>query len=284
MALRMKHHLGAAMGELRFEPVVPRIRAYVDGRAVVDSTRVALVWEPRRLIPVYAVPGDDLVDGSATADPQPAPPDLAELPRMLGPTNFGLHTTPGTVLDVRAGDRVLPAAGFRPDDAHLDGRVLLDFDAFDHWLEEDQPRPGHAHDPFKRITVLATSRHVVVSLGGQVLAESRRPVMLVETHLPVRYYLPAEDVRLDLLVPSATRTTCAYKGHAAYLSIPGVADDICWRYDDPLDDAMRVRGHLCFWSERTDLTVDGVPVPRPVTPWSTPEEQAAADPSRLEFG
>ena len=47
---------------------------------------------------------------------------------------------------------------------------------------------------------------------------------------------------------------------------------------------MRVRDHVCFWAERTDLVVDGEPIERPVTPWSRPEEQASADPDRLEFG
>jgi hypothetical protein len=60
--------------------------------------------------------------------------------------------------------------------------------------------------------------------------------------------------------------------------------DIAWRYRKPLHDALRVKGHLCFWSERTDLLLDGEPVPRPVTPWSPPEVQAAADPDKLEFG
>lgn len=91
----------------------------------------------------------------------------------------------------------------------------------------------------------------------------------------------------DLLTPSATRSECAYKGEAIYLSTAdGSASgrDIAWSYPRPLDDALRVRDQICFWAERTDLVVDGTPRVRPITPWSTREEQSAADPERLEFG
>ena len=139
---------------------------------------------------------------------------------------------------------------------------------------------AHPRDPFKRIDVLATGRHVEVSLDGVVLASSHRASLLLETPLPTRYYLPREDVVPDLLVPSDTTSICAYKGTATYLS---TADgrpegrDIAWTYPDPLDDALRVRDHVAFWDERVDLSVDGVRQPRPVTPWSPPAEQAIAE-------
>jgi uncharacterized protein (DUF427 family) len=147
--------------------------------------------------------------------------------------------------------------GFRPDDPDLGGRVMLDFSKFD-WVEEDQPVMGHAHDPYKRIDVLRSDRHVVVELDGTVLADSRRALALYETGLPTRWYLPREDVRMDLLTPSDTHTVCAYKGRASYLSadLQGGAD-IAWYYPDPLDDARPVRDLVAFWSERSVLTVDG---------------------------
>jgi uncharacterized protein (DUF427 family) len=82
---------------------------------------------------------------------------------------------------------------------------------------------------------------------------------------------------MDLLVPSDSRTTCAYKGHASYFSLadggPG-GKDIAWSYNDPLHEAAAVKGLVCFYSERTDLRIDGVEQPRPVTPWSSPADQA----------
>ncbi len=103
----------------------------------------------------------------------------------------------------------------------------------------------------------------------------------------MRYYVPPGDVAADLLQPSDTRSTCAYKGQASYLS---TADgrpegrDIGWTYPQPLDDALRVSDHVAFWNERTDIRIDGALQQRPVTPWSTPAEQASADAERLEFG
>ena len=150
---------------------------------------------------------------------------------------------------------------------------------------EDEPRIAHPHDPFKRISVHASSRHVQVSLDGNVLGDSVRALMLLETHLPPRWYLPPDDVRLELLEPSEHHTTCAYKGVASYLSLPGVADNIGWRYPEPLDDALRVKDYVCFWSERTDLRVDGELQPRPITPFSTPTEIAeATETDRPVFG
>ena len=242
---------------------------------------------PRRLVPVYAVPAHDLTAETRVAEQQPDPWDLIGVPMVLGPDDFGLHTVPGTAMDLVVGHRVLADAGFVPDDPDLGESVVLDFGSFDEWWVEDERLLGHPHDPFKRIDVLATSRAVEVSLEGTVLASTERALMLVETHLPVRYYVPAEDVRTDLLSPSETTSVCAYKGTAAYLSISDGGEagrDIAWSYPAPLDDATRVRDHICFWAERTDLVVDGEHLRRPVTPWSRPEEQVSADPDRLEFG
>ncbi len=284
MAVRMRHHLGSVMGALRWEPVPTRVRAYVRGHCVLDTRAALVAWEPRRIVPVYAVPEAAFRYGVTPTDPPPPPADLAGLPPILGPSDFATHTCPGVVLDVPTRDGLIEGAGFRPDDPDLDGAVLLDFPAFDAWQVEDEPRIAHPHDPFKRISVHASTRQVEVAVGGTVLASTHRALMLVETHLPPRWYVPPEDVRTDLLVPSTTTSECAYKGVASYLSLPGVADDIGWFYADPLDDAQRVRDHVCFWSERSDLTLDGVLQERPITPWSTPDEQRSAAPERLEFG
>jgi uncharacterized protein (DUF427 family) len=272
MAVRMSNHLSGAGGELRFEPVPYRVRAWLDDDPALDSDAALVVWEPRRIVPVFGIPVEDVLGELRPPATRPGPPDLAALPPVLPPGRFGLHTTPGEVLDLVVGERVLEGAGFRPQDPALEGAVLVDFEALTSWRTEDEPLVGHAHDPFKRIDIMVSTREVEVRLGDLVLASSRRALALWETHLPVRWYLPPEDVRMDLLEPSDHRTTCAYKGHASYLSITGGEPDIAWRYDDPLSDAARVAGYVCFWNERTDLFLDGVPVPRPVTPWSRPED------------
>nr|WP_166390678.1 DUF427 domain-containing protein [Nocardioides ochotonae] len=129
----------------------------------------------------------------------------------------------------------------------------------------------HPRDPHKRVEALASSRHVVVELDGVRLAESRRPVLLLETGLPTRYYLPREDVALDLLDASDTRSTCPYKGTTDdYWSLPGhpEADDIAWSYADPSPAVAKIAGRVAFYNERVDLTVDGVTQQRPTTPFS----------------
>ena len=106
----------------------------------------------------------------------------------------------------------------------------------DRWLEEDEEVIVHPRDPHKRVEALASSRHVQVSLEGTVLADSHSPVLLFETDLPTRFYLPREDVRLDLLVPTSNRSECPYKGFAEeYWSVPGVADgdNVAWSYAAP---------------------------------------------------
>jgi uncharacterized protein (DUF427 family) len=270
MAVQMFPQFVRLFDELRYEPTGKRIRVLADGATVADTTGAVLVWEPRRVVPTYAVPVADvrgeLVPAPAVHVPQ-RPERLREgLPTVLTPsTAFGAHTTAGEPLTVRtaAGDRV--AAAFRPADPDLAGFVLLDFAAFD-WLEEDDEIVSHPRDPFHRVDIRHSSRHVRVERDGQLLAESTRPVLLFETSLPVRSYLPRDDVRLDLLEPSSRRTACAYKGVASYLARGG--KDLAWCYESPLPDAGEIAGLICFFDERVDLTVDGEKRSRPITPWS----------------
>ena len=166
-----------------------------------------------------------------------------------------------------AGDVTLREGVHECADPDLAGHVLVDWDAAERWLEEDEEVVGHPRDPFHRVDVRRSSRHVVVELEGEVLADSRRPVLLFETGLPVRCYLPREDVRIDQLAASATRTTCAYKGHASYLRLSD-GPDIAWTYADPLPDAAQIRGLIAFFDERADVTVDGERRERPTTQWS----------------
>ena len=143
---------------------------------------------------------------------------------------------------------------------------MLDFFSFDEWFEEDERIVGHPRDPFKRIDVRSSSRHVRIELDGQVLAESFRPMLLFETGLPTRYYLPREDVRMDLLRPTSTRTWCAYKGEATYWSLDlgdRTLEDLVWTYEAPLSDAGAVIDRVAFFNERVDIVVDGVRGDRP---------------------
>ena len=147
-----------------------------------------------------------------------------------------------------------------------DGLVEIQWNAMDEWLEEEELQVGHARDPHHRIDTRRTSREVRVEIEGEIVAETNRAVVLFETGLPPRWYIPPEDVRVGL-ERSDHRTACAYKGHATHYDAAG-EEAIAWSYEEPLRDALQVKGLVCFYNERVDLEIDGEPWERPRTQWS----------------
>ena len=120
-----------------------------------------------------------------------------------------------------------------------------------------------------QITIAPARLHVEVTLGGEKLAESDRPVILDETGLPTRYYLPREDVRTELLRPSGRQTTCPFKGRASYWSVEvggEIHNDLVWSYQTPISAAAGIAGLMCFYSERVELTIGGPRRPDPGVP------------------
>jgi uncharacterized protein (DUF427 family) len=228
---------------LRYEPSDKLVRGEIDGETVVDSKRVWLVWEPGRVVPGWCFPRDDVrMELLKPVEPEEGRPE---------------------VWDVGSAER----AAWSFDDPDLEDRIQIDFYRLDRWFEEEAEVVGHPRDPFKRVDVRRSSRHVRVEVEGQLVADSERPLLLFETGLPVRYYLPREDVRMDLLTPSDTRSLCAYKGEASYLSADG-AGDVAWTYPDPLPDNAEIRHAIAFFNENVDITVDGEPAGRPSTQWT----------------
>ena len=268
--------LMGSLAQLRYEPVDKRIRGLIAGQVVIDTDRALLIWEPKRVVPSYAVPVEELegvaiapAEGAAVeaAEPGAAVPHLGDRPVYDPSVPFAVHTTDGAVFDLRLAGAERPAAAFRPTDDALNQYVIVDFDAFDEWFEEDERNLGHPRDPFHRIEIVHSSRSVRVERDGELLAASARPYLLLEAPLPVRYYLPREDVSEGILQPSSTRSLCAYKGQATYWSL-GNEDDIAWSYAMPLREAAEVTDRVAFFNERVDLVVDGIRLERPVTPWS----------------
>jgi uncharacterized protein (DUF427 family) len=154
----------------------------------------------------------------------------------------------------------------------LDDHVAFDWDDLDAWFEEDEQLISHAVDPYHRVDVRPSSRHVVVSANGVALAETRRSCALFETGLPTRWYVRREDVLVDL-EPSKLGTECAYKGVASYWSVRAGEDlleNVAWTYRDPRHDATAIKDFVCFFNEAVDLDIDGERQERPQTPWGRP--------------
>ena len=244
-----------------FEASPRRVRVAFAGEVVADSTDAHLLFETRHL-PVYYFPKKDVRFD------------------LLSATEHRTHCPykgDAAYWTVRVGDRVAENAVWGYPEPFVEVAEIADYVAFywnkmDHWYEEDDEVFVHPRDPYKRVDVVSSSRRVEVVLGGEVVADTTRARFLFETRLPTRYYIPAEDVRRDLLVPSEKVTACPYKGTARYFSAKvgdTLYEDIVWSYPEPIPECPKIAGLLCFFNEHVDeIRVGGVPVPRPVTPWS----------------
>jgi uncharacterized protein (DUF427 family) len=151
----------------------------------------------------------------------------------------------------------------------VDGYVTVPWDAVDRWLEEEDEIVVHPRDPYHRIDVCNSARHVRIRVNDVLVAETTSSRILFETALPPRYYIVREDVRLDLLEGLELTTGCAYKGFARYFSAAG-ADAVAWCYPEPRRDGELVQNRICFFQERPEvaLEIDGVAQSRPQTVWS----------------
>jgi uncharacterized protein (DUF427 family) len=248
-------------GRLLFwDPVPYRVRAVFAKETVADSTRVKMLHETGYL-PVWYFPEEDL---------------RADLLEASAKTTHCPYKGEAAYHSIRVGDRVAPDAVWSYREpiesaSFLAGYAALVWDELDEWFVEDAQAFGHPRDPYSRIDVYPTTRRVRVSLDGELLAESSRALMLVEAALPPRWYLPREDVRMELLEPSTKKTRCAYKGSASYWHVrvgDRLEEDLVWTYREPQHDAEPVRDLLCFFNERVDLEVDGELGERPRTQWS----------------
>ena len=245
-------------GRFNFDPRAPdhvlyvessprRVRVVLGAETVAESSEVLVLYPPGRT-PTYLFPREHVrTDRFEPSRRRRSDPGMGE----------------GTYWTVRVGERRAMDAAYSweqpPQGAEtIAGLIAFDWDSMDGVFEEDEEVFVHPRDPYTRIDVLRSSRRVRVLVGGTVVADSTRPRMLLESGLPVRWYLPREDVRMDLLEPSYTTTRCPYKGIAHYRSLRldvGYEKDIAWSYPEPFHDAEAVRGLLCFIEERVEMEV-----------------------------
>ena len=245
----------------RWEDSRRRVRAVFAGVTITDSKRVMLLLEFGRL-PVFYFPMEDVrTDLMEASDHHTSSP-------LKGEASYW---------SLRVGDRISQNVAWNyphplPNGPKIQGYVAFYWDQMDAWYEEEEQVFAHARDPYKRVDILPSSRHVCIVLGGVTIADTHHPQLLLETGLPTRYYLPEQDVRMDLLLPTETTTRCPYKGKASYWTATigeQTFKDAVWSYREPLPACSPIAGYLCFFNERVDaIFVDDERLPVPKTIWS----------------
>ncbi|MGI8624276.1 MAG: DUF427 domain-containing protein [Solirubrobacteraceae bacterium] len=225
---------------LLMHPFPRRVRAELGGETIFDSTRAQLVHESH-LLPVLYVPRED-VTGQLTRSEK-----VTHCPFKGDASHFHV----GDAQDVAwRYEAPMDAAPW------LDGLVAFYADRLDAWYDEDEPIYGHVRDPYHRTDVRRSSRRMTVTAGGEPVAESTNALVLSETGLPNRWYVPREDVTAALEPSGTARTHCPYKGDADYFDVAGV-EDAAWGYVEPYDSVRPIAGHLSFMGDGIEVAAEG---------------------------
>ena len=226
-----------------------RIRVFLGGEQVADSSHALLVWE-RPFYPTYYFPAQDVSTAFLVS---------------TGVVDTAADRGEAEVFSVEAGGKVATSAAAWYRSAQLEaieGHLTFTWGAMDAWFEEDEQVYVHARNPYTRVDILPSSRRVEVLIGDVKVADSTSARFLFETGLPTRYYLPKTDVRMELLEETDHHTACPYKGNASYYSvvIGGTRhENVVWWYPFPLAESTRIAGYVAFYNDRVSILVDGQP-------------------------
>ena len=244
-------------GRVHVEDGPKRVRVYLRGELVADTTHVKLVYEVP-YYPQYYIPTADIrMEFLAPSE------TLTHSPSRGDAHHFHVAAGRHSATDGAWQYRESPIEDLRE-------LIRFDFEAFE-WFEEDEPIMVHPRNPATRVDILDSSRHVQVVIDGVTVADSHHPRLLFETGLPTRFYVPRVDVRMDVLEPTESQSACPYKGVAEYWTVTiGEArhKDVAWSYPSPLPESQKIAGLVCFYNEKVDLIVDGEALERPKTKFS----------------
>ena len=251
MSVRLRDVLMRELGALRYEPIDKRIRGVLGDHDTIDSTRAMLVWEPRtrRTRRMRSRTMTSTAGLVRRARRRPTGHEEGIGVPAMGAPHLGRHDRSSTRACrspcARPTDEALTirtpaggeAAAFRPADDALAGYVIVDFDAFDAWYEEDEGTSGTLATPF---TASTSCTRGATSASSTRCAPRR--VQAIRTALragAAGALLPAARGRAQG-APGGERhaTFCAYKGEASYLSV-GAGADLAWSYPQPLPEARR---------------------------------------------
>lgn len=238
--------------EMIFEKSARWVRVEFNNFFIADSKNVNLLIESPMEINYY-FPLDDVILSKLEKS------DYFELNRNRGKRIYW---------NIRVDDKLAKNAAWSYESVegrpNLSNYIAFKWDMMDHWYEEDEEVFYHAKDPYHRVDYIYSNRHIEVFIDEQKVGDSKRPVLVFETGLPVRYYLPIEDVNTENFTPSNYISFCPYKGKASYSSYDNMKNplkDIIWYYLEPKDEAVRLKGTVAFWSQkdpdRIKIKVDG---------------------------
>ncbi len=243
-----------------FGPSPRWVRVYFNGQLIADSKKMMLLRETNHL-PLYYFPQNDV---------------RMDCLQLTDHTAHSDRKGEGVFWHVQVGDKIANNAAFTFRKPPGNGPTLEDYvtfawDEMDAWFEEDEEVFVYARDPYKRVDVLQSSRHIKVVVDGITVGETKRPWLLFETGLPTRYYMPKHDARMDLLERSDAMSRCPYKGEANLYSIK-VGDTrhegVAWIYRYPTVACAPIQGLVGFLNEKVDVYEDETLLPRPKTVWS----------------
>jgi uncharacterized protein (DUF427 family) len=223
-----------------------RMRVRFGDQWIADSDDVLLLHEPAHY-PVAYFPLDSIREGA-----------LVSTPRTTQHQDLGLTSW----FTVEAGDSRADRAAWQHLDppkhaGELRDRVAFAWRAMDAFFEEEERIVGHAADPYHRIDIRTTARHLRVADGDRVIADSMRPLVLYESGFAPRWYVPREDVDLAALNAIDTQTFCPYKGLASYYDI-GSRAGAAWSYPEAWPEVARIAGLISFEPDKIDVFLDDV--------------------------
>ena len=227
------------------EPLRRRMRVRFGGQWIADSENVVVLHEPGRY-PVAYFPREDIAAGVLERS------EHTSEHRDLGATAWYV---------VSAGEQSARRGAWEHVDlpgyaGELCGRVAFAWRAMEAFYEEDERIVGHAADPYHRIDIRQTSRHLTVRYQDQVIADTRRPLALYESGFAPRWYVPRDDVDQAALTAADGQTFCPYKGLASYYDIGG-ARRAAWSYEDAWTEVRRVSGLISFEPDKVEVDLDG---------------------------
>ena len=251
--LEITNMLATSRGRVRIETSEKRVRAYLGGWLVADSTHPVLVWE-KPYYPTYYVPIADV-----RADLVPS-----------GDVSRSPSRGDGTVYGVRVTGAMAPGAAIRYLDSPIEelrDLVRLDWDAMSEWLEEDEVVYTHPRDPYTQ------GRHPRRARG---MSGSRSTASSSATRTS-RGCCSRPGCRPATTCRWPTSGWTCFGGRRQCRSAPtrapprtgrsrprnSIKPDIAWIYRTPLPESQKIAGLVSFYDERADVYVDGVLQDRP---------------------